>query len=208
FSSKPGMFEIAHHGTVFLDEIGDMDLAVQAKLLKVIEEQRFRRLGDTRDRFVDIHLIAATHEDLLALASQKKFREDLYYRIGVIPLRIPPLRERPEDVPAVAHALIEALAIELGRPKAHLSPDAEQALVTSRWPGNVRELRNVLERAILRSDGVTVTRANLTLDPAMRPAASDDPRLTLAEIERRHIERALEAEDGHVERAAKRLGIP
>ena len=207
-ASKPGMFEVAHHGTVFLDEIGDMDLTVQAKLLKVIEEQRFRRLGDTRDRFVDIHLIAATHEDLLALASQKKFREDLYYRIGVIPLRVPPLRERPEDIPAIARALIEGLAIELGHPKTHLAPDAEQALIAFRWPGNVRELRNVLERAILRSDGGALERAHLGLDLGARTSVSGDPGLTLAELEHRHIERALEAENGHVERAAKRLGIP
>ncbi len=207
-ASKPGLFEVAHHGTVFLDEIGDMDLAVQAKLLKVIEDQHFRRVGETRDRFVDIHLIAATHEDLLALARLKRFREDLYYRIGVIPLHVPPLRERPEDIPMLASALIEALAMELGRPRSALDADAERALVEYRWPGNVRELKNALERAILRAPGGLLSRAHLALEQVARPSASEDPRLTLAEIERTHIERALDLEGGHVERAARRLGIP
>jgi DNA-binding NtrC family response regulator len=208
FAAKAGLFEVAHHGTVFLDEIGDMDPAVQAKLLKVIEEKRFRRLGEARDRFVDIQLIAATNQDLLAMVREKRFREDLYYRIGVIPLRMPSLRERPEDVPILARAILRELSIEVGVRSAELSADAEQALSGYRWPGNIRELRNALERAVLRANGAPITRRHLALEPAAVASTFDEATLTLAEIERRHIERALEAEGGHVERASKRLDIP
>jgi DNA-binding NtrC family response regulator len=208
-ASKVGLLEVAHHGTVFLDEIGDSDPVVQAKILKVLEEKRFRRLGEIRDRHVDIHLIAATHHDLLALARERKFREDLYYRIGVLPLRVPPLRERREDLPALAAAILDGLAMELGRPRVELSTQAAAALAAHSWPGNVRELRNVLERAVLRAGGGAIGRDHLALDPVV-PAIPAGPGLdlTLAEVERRHIERMLAAEAGHVERAAKRLGIP
>ena len=207
-AAKAGLFEVAHHGTVFLDEIGDMDPAVQAKLLKVLEEKRFRRLGETRDRYVDIQLIAATNQDLLAMVREKRFREDLYYRIGVIPLRVPSLREHPEDVPVVARALLQGLSIEVGARDSELTDDAEEALSAYRWPGNVRELRNVLERALLRAGGTAITRRHLMLDPATTAPGLDESHLTLAELERRHIERTLEAEGWHVERTSKRLDIP
>ncbi len=208
-STKQGLLEVAHHGTVFLDEIGDTDPAVQAKLLKVIEEKRFRRLGDTRDRHADVHLIAATHSDLVALAREKRFREDLYYRISVIPLHVPALRERREDIPPLARTLLCRIASELGRPVPSLTDETIEALADFSWPGNVRELRNVLERALLRSRGGTVTRRHLALEgPTPTAPAGGDENLTLQEIERRHIARVLEAEGGHVERAAGRLGIP
>ena len=127
-TSKPGLLEVAHRGVVFLDEIGDLDPHVQPKLLKVLEEKRFRRLGEVRDRQVDVQLIAATHQDLHQLVEEKRFRSDLYFRISTIPLRVPPLRERPEDVPVLARLLLDGFAADLGRRGTRLSPAAERAL--------------------------------------------------------------------------------
>ena len=203
---KPGLFEVGRHGTVFVDEVADLDRRAQEKLLRVIEEQRVRRRGDTRDRFVDVHVVSATHEDLQGLARQKKFREDLYIRLRVIMLRVPPLRERREDVPAVARSLMDGLIHELGRESRDFDDSAIAALTGHDWPGNVRELRNRLERALLRANGSAITWAHLELEPSR--ATGDDDQMTLAQMERRHIERALVVENGHVERAAKRLGVP
>jgi DNA-binding NtrC family response regulator len=165
-SRKSGLLEVAHHGTVFLDEIGDMDPQVQPKLLKVLEEKCFRRLGEVRDRHVDIRLIAATHQDLNALVREKKFRSDLYFRINTIPLIVPPLRERVEDILPLSHHLLHLIAAELGRSEVTLRPEAERALQEYPWPGNVRELRNVLERAVLLSDKNTLSREHLRFDVA------------------------------------------
>src|SRR5436305_6745546 len=206
---KQGLLEIAHHGTLFLDEIGDVDLAVQPKLLKVVEEQRFRRLGDVRDRQVNVRLITATHQDLSRLCQEKKFRNDLYFRINTVSLRVPALRERREDIPLLAAELMRSCGAQIGRGDTRFADDAVTALCEYPWPGNVRELRNVIERALLLSDRPLLTRAHLTFErPA--PAAGDDGAgdLTLAQLERRHIERVLLEEDGHVARAAQRLGIP
>jgi DNA-binding NtrC family response regulator len=210
-AAKPGLLEMAHRGTLFLDEIGDVDLQVQAKLLKVVEDLRFRRLGDVKDRQVDVRLIAATHRDLTRLVREEKFREDLYYRLSAIPLSVPPLRERGQDVVKLARRLVERIANELGRPGVRLSPAAEEALSARPWPGNVRELRNVLERAVLLSDqpvlepralGENGPRAAVSAD-----SSAPDTRLTLAEAERRHIEAVLRAERGVVPRAAEVLGL-
>jgi DNA-binding NtrC family response regulator len=148
-SAKVGLLEVAHRGTVFLDEIGDMDPAVQPKLLKVLEEKQLRRVGGVQDLRIDIRLIAASHQDLTRLVGEKKFRSDLYFRINTHVLTIPPLRERPEDVPLLAHCILRRVAADLSRPDATLSPEAEEALRRHPWPGNIRELRNVLERAVL-----------------------------------------------------------
>ncbi len=208
-NSKTGLLEVAHRGTVFLDEIGDMDLQVQPKLLKVLEEKRFRRLGDVRDRQVDIRLIAATHQDLGLLAQEKQFRSDLYFRISTIPLTVPPLRERGEDILMLAQYLLQRLAVDLGRGDVTLTPDAEQTLQAHPWPGNIRELRNVLERAVLLSDRRILGRKDLRFDiPAGTETGTTNTSLTLRELEQRHIERVLQEEQGHVESAAKRLGIP
>jgi DNA-binding NtrC family response regulator len=208
-ASKLGLFEVAHRGTVFLDEIGDVDLQVQPKLLKVLEEQKFRRLGDVRDRQVDVRLIAATCQDLGRLIRENKFRSDLYYRISTIPLTAPPLRERVEDIPELARRLLTNCAADLGRNDLELSPDAERALQAYTWPGNIRELRNVLERAALLSEYNVLRAADLRFDDtAKRETPAYDSQLTLLELERRHIELALAEEGGQVERAAKRLGIP
>src|SRR5438270_5460505 len=133
-TAKPGLLEVGHRGTVFLDEIGDVDPNVQPKLLKVVEEKRFRRMGDVRDRFVDVRLIAATHQDLRQLIETKVFRSDLYFRISTIPIAIPALRERPEDIPYIARHLMQRIATDMGRPNADLSPRAVQRLSSYYWP--------------------------------------------------------------------------
>ena len=211
-AAKPGLLETAHRGTIFLDELGEMDLAVQAKLLKVLEDMRFRRLGETQDRRVDVRLIAATHRDLGALVAEGKFREDLYYRINTVPLAVPPLRARGPDLLSLARSLVARIGTELGRPAARLSPEAEEVLVSYRWPGNVREMRNVLERAVLLTEGDTLGAADFR--DGFAPAAgrtrrpADSRGLSLEEVERRHIERTLRDEDFRVPKAAKVLGIP
>ncbi len=208
-ASKQGLFEVAHRGTIFLDEIGDVDLQIQPKLLKVLEEKRFRRVGDVRDRQVDVRLIAATHQDLSELVREKGFRDDLYFRISTIPLTFPALRERIEDIPVLAQYLLEKFAADLGRGEVRLGPDCLEALQSYSWPGNIRELRNVIERAVLLSEQKTLGLKDLHFDgrPGMQ-AFYQDSRLTLLQLERQHIERVLQEEKGRVERAAKRLGIP
>jgi DNA-binding NtrC family response regulator len=214
-SSKPGLIEVAHRGVVFLDEIGDLDLQVQPKLLKVLEEKRFRRLGDVKDRQVDIQLIAATHQDLGAMTLQKTFRSDLYYRISTIPLRVPSLRERPEDIPVLARCLVEGLCNDLGRRGLRLSSAAEDRLGRYAWPGNVRELRNVLERALLLSgrdvieaDDLRFEGPGVAVSAAQSAGAGPGDVLTLEELERQHIARVLEGVGGRVAEASQRLGIP
>jgi DNA-binding NtrC family response regulator len=207
-ASKPGLLEVADKGTLFLDEIGDVDLQVQPKLLKVLEERRFRRLGDVRDRQVDVWMIAATHQDLAALVEEKRFRDDLYFRISTILLRLPPLRERREDIPALAEHFLHRIAGELGRASLGLSPRALARLQAHSWPGNIRELRNALERAALLSEKSVLEAEDLGFDFERRVSADDaSSSLTLLEAERRLIERALREERGHVARAAERLGI-
>jgi DNA-binding NtrC family response regulator len=194
---------------VFLDEIGDVDPEVQPKLLKVLEEKRFRRLGDVRDRSIDIRLIGATHQDLGEMVGQKRFRSDLYFRISTIPLHVPPLRERVEDIPPIVAHVCEGLAADLGRGPIRLSAAAMEALCAHPWPGNVRELRNVLERAVLLSGAPSIDASDLRFDvPRGLLGPEADSSLTLVEVERRHIARVLAEEKGHVERAARRLGVP
>jgi DNA-binding NtrC family response regulator len=211
-TAKPGLFEVAHGGTLFLDEIGDTDLDVQAKLLKAIEEKRFRRMGDVRHRHVDVRIVAATHHPLRERARDGSFRDDLYFRISALPLAVPPLRERKEDIPLLARHLLAAIALEVRKPDLTLAPEADAALIAYEWPGNLRELRNVLERAALHGHGPEITTDMLKFDsvgasdPTGLPA-TDDLSLTLKDFERRHIERVLAAEGGHVERAAARLGM-
>jgi len=211
--AKAGLLEVAHRGTLFLDEIGDMDLQVQGKLLKVLEEQQFRRVGDVRDRRVDVRLIAATHQDPAEAVRDRRFRQDLYFRISALPLRVPPLRERREDIPALAERLLRQLGSDVGRQEVTLAKEAEESLRSYAWPGNIRELRNVLERALLLSDGPVLTRAQLRFEAgpaAAAPAAvaDEDGSLTLRDLEKRYIERILREEGGHVEMAARRLGVP
>jgi len=208
-ASKQGLFEVAHRGTIFLDEVGDVDLQIQPKLLKVLEEKRFRRVGDVRDRQVDVRLIAATHQDMGQLVRDKRFRDDLYFRISTIPLSFPALRERVEDIPTMAQYLLDKLSADLGRGEIILDDGCMKALQGYSWPGNVRELRNVIERAVLLSGQKTISLKDLHFDGHSSVGAPFlDSRLTLLELERQHIERVLQEEQGRVEKAAKRLGIP
>lgn len=208
-TSKVGLLEVAHRGTVFLDEIGDVDPQVQPKLLKVLEEKRFRRLGDVRDRQVDVRLIAATHHDLYRLVQERKFRSDLYFRINTLQLVIPTLRDRIEDIPVLARVLLERLGTDLGVRGLSLTPEAITALQRYPWPGNVRELRNVLERAILLSNTTTLQPHDFHFEALVTDEASTgEARLTLQELEQRHIERALHEAKGRVSVAAQHLGIP
>ena len=217
-NSKQGLLEVAHRGVVFLDEIGDLDPQVQPKLLKVLEEKRFRRLGEVRDRQVDVQLVAASHQSLPQLVQEKKFRSDLYFRISTIPLRVPAMRERVEDIPILARQLLAGLSIDLGRRGLRLSPEAERALAAYSWPGNVRELRNVLERAALLCGRDVLEASDLRFENAGGPAAPSAPmpgfaaapgaNLTLEELERAHIERVLSELGGRVTEASQRLGIP
>jgi DNA-binding NtrC family response regulator len=213
-AAKIGLLDAANGGSLFLDEIGDVDLQVQPKLLKVLEERRFRRMGDVRERSVDVRLVAATHHDLLAAVSDGRFRADLYYRISTVTITMPALRERTEDIVPLAYHLLASL----GAPYVELAAEAKEALVEYRWPGNLRELKNVLERALLLRSEDVLRRADLRFDapstgrlravtPAEIAAASKATR-TLQEVEREHIESALAAEGGRVEAAARRLGIP
>ena len=217
-NSKQGLLEVAHRGVVFLDEIGDLDPQVQPKLLKVLEEKRFRRLGEVRDRQVDVQLVAASHQSLPQLVQEKKFRSDLYFRISTIPLRVPALRERVEDIPILARQLLAGLSNDLGRRGLRLSPEAERALAAYSWPGNVRELRNVLERAALLCGRDVLEASDLRFENAGGPAApsalmpgfapTPGANLTLEELERAHIERVLSELGGRVTEASQRLGIP
>jgi DNA-binding NtrC family response regulator len=209
-AAKQGLFEVAHGGTMFLDEIGDVDPQLQPKLLKVVEEKRFRRLGEVSDRTVDVRLIGATHHDLEAMANDGRFRRDLYFRISTIPLLLPPLRERVADIPLLARQILADIA--RSKPVT-LSREAMTMLQAYAWPGNVRELRNALERAVLLADSDTLMPADFTLTSRAAPtptsaANGEDVNLTLEQMERKHIERVLAAEQGRVERAAERLGIP
>ena len=205
---KAGLFETADGGTLFLDEIGDVDLQVQPKLLKVLEEGRFRRLGDVRDRHARVWLIAATHQDLSRLVEQKTFRSDLYYRISTIPLRLPALRERSEDSPLLSEHFLRRVSSEMGRHSPTLSSGALKRLQAHSWPGNIRELRNVLERAVLLSEAAVLEADDLGFDPRISPPEPATQGLTtLREAERTLIEQTLGEERGNVGRAAERLGI-
>ena len=207
-ATKQGLFEVAHRGTIFLDEIGDVDLQIQPKLLKVLEDKRFRRLGDVRDRQVDVRLIAATHQEIGQLVAEKKFRDDLYFRISTIRLTFPALRDRQEDIRILAESLLEKLATNLGRGEVRLGEDCLEALQTYSWPGNIRELRNVIERAVLLSEQKTIGLKDLHFDGTAGSPAYLDSKLTLIELERQHIQRVLLEEKGRVESAARRLGVP
>lgn len=210
-TNKVGFLEAANHGTVLLDEIGDLDLHVQPKILKVVEEKQFYRLGDVHERKVDVRIIVATHRDLKELVREGKFREDLYFRISAIRLRIPPLRERSEDIPVITDMLLEQFSWDMSSGPLRISDDARLALQHYSWPGNIRELRNVLERAVILRDNSVIKRTGLEFEvPARQDFASSfmDSNLTLEEMEKRYILHTLASEGGHVTQAAIRLGMP
>src|SRR5580698_8128730 len=190
--NQVGLLEIAHKGTIFLDEIGDLDLHVQPKLLKVLEEKSFRRLGDVRERVIDVRLIAATNRDLRELVRQKTFRDDLYFRVSAISLVVPSLHERVEDIPILARELLDRIGADLGVQSIEISGEAMRYLQSYPWPGNVRELRNILERAMLLGDQRLLTAKDLHFDVRTDADDFDDGAITtLDEVEKNHIAKAL-----------------
>jgi DNA-binding NtrC family response regulator len=207
-SAKIGLMEISHRGTLFLDEIGDMDPLVQPKLLKAIEEQVYRRLGDTKDQKVDFKLIGATHQDLRSRVLDGRFREDLYYRVSGLPLLVPPLRERKEDIGPLARFFLERLAQEWRCGPLELTPAADKKLETHLWPGNIRELKNALERAIIHRRGQVLGPEDFELGRSVVPNRSEwNTNLSLEEVERLHLQKVLEELDWKVDEASSRLRI-
>jgi DNA-binding NtrC family response regulator len=204
---KLGLLEVAQRGSVFLDEIGDMDLQIQPKLLKILEEKQFRRLGDVQERQLDIRLIAASHADLNQLIRDKKFRSDLYFRVSTVVVRMPALRERVEDIPLLAQHFFQRMAVDLGRMHLTLSDRALETLTHYSWPGNIRELKNVMERAVLLASGESIQPRDLRLEYLSAAPEEDDSRLTFRDAQRIHIEKALNVERWNVARAATRLGM-
>ena len=210
--TKPGKFEQADGGTVFLDEIGDVPASVQVKLLRILQEREFERLGSNRTRRIDVRVIAATNVDLREALEEGRFREDLYYRLNVVPLNIPPLRERKEDIPYLAEHLVARLARELASPVRSLSPAAVDRLAAYHWPGNVRELQNVLERSLVLCSGETLDAADLRFDTARRPAPPAAGHfvpdgMTLDEYEQSILREALKRAGGNKSQAARLLGL-
>jgi DNA-binding NtrC family response regulator len=214
-NTKQGLFEIASEGTLFLDEIGDMDLTVQARLLKAIEEKRFRRVGGIRDLTTGFRLVAATNRDLGQEVVAGRFRGDLFYRLNVVRVRMPPLRERLEDMPLLADVILRPLAKEMGRPSPPVSARALKKLASYAWPGNVRELRNVLERAMLTMTGKEIRSEDLLLESdAGRVAKSGNGMPTsdweirpLDELVADYINASVAAAGGNVRKAARQLQI-
>lgn len=212
-SNKQGLFEVADRGTLFLDEIGDMPLSLQAKLLRVIENSTFRRLGGTTDIKVDVRLIAATNKNLNEEIKSGRFREDLFYRLNVIPVHLPPLRERREDIPL----LIEYFIKKYSKTPKKVSPEAMKVLINSPWKGNIRELENVIERLVLMTDQEEITISDIPIDivstpaeitglPELKPEGIELDRI-IEEIEKRYITEALRLSGGNKTEAAKLLNI-
>lgn len=205
---KQGLLEVGHRGIVFLDEIGDMDMAIQPKLLKALEEKSFRRLGAVVDRQVDIRLLASTNLDLEELVRTRRFRDDLYYRVSTLTLRIPALRDRRSDIPLLADSILRSIAARMGKLGVRIDDDAVRALQTYYWPGNIRELANVIERAMILQRGERLRAEDLGLGSGVLVSAGqDEENLSLREIERRHIERVLRRTGDNVTEAAAILGI-
>jgi transcriptional regulator with GAF, ATPase, and Fis domain len=225
---KPGKFELAHRGTIFLDEIGDLPLTLQAKILRAIEEKRFERVGGTMCLQVDVRVVAATNRNLKAAVAARQYREDLYFRLSVFPINIPPLRERLDDIPMLARYFVERFCRDQNKRPLTLSPGALDELRVYSWPGNVRELQNCIERAVILTEGDTIHARHLNL--SFRPALASPPagatvdtgpwaqidltgtlaeasRRVISEVERRKIEQALKEAGGNRGRAAELLQI-
>ncbi|GAB4342914.1 MAG: sigma-54 dependent transcriptional regulator [Candidatus Abyssubacteria bacterium] len=215
-SSKKGLFELADGGTIYLDEIGDMPFSLQGKLLKAIETKRFRRVGGTSEIGVDVRIIAATNKNLKAEVEAGRFRNDLFYRLQVIPIHLPPLRNHPEDIPNLAEFFIQKFSAEFKKPVKGVSPEAMQLLKRYAWPGNVRELRNMIERILILETGEVIEVDDLPPE-IMSYTASEQKAglsgefpsagLSLEEVEKELIQKALVMADGNQTRAAELLGI-
>jgi DNA-binding NtrC family response regulator len=212
-TSKPGRFEQADTGTAFLDEIGDVPPAIQVKLLRVLQEREFERLGSNKTLHIDVRIVAATNQDLRVALEQGTFRQDLYYRLNVVPMNIPPLRERPEDIPFLAEHFVQKLAAANGSRVRSITEEAIQKLMAYHWPGNVRELENIIERSLVLSTGERLDAADIHLDSAqrVRQQASADAFLpegmSLDEYEQSIIREALRRAAGNKSQAARLLGL-
>lgn len=197
---------MADGGTLFFDEIAELKPELQAKLLRVLQDRRFERVGGMRTIEVDVRWIAATNRDLAARVASGDFREDLYHRLAVFPIHLPPLRERRRDIPPLAETLLARLAIELGRPVLQLDESARKRIETAHWSGNIRELANALERAAILTEGETIRGGDLGVETAPRSQEPGNSRTMIA-IEEEAIRRTLEEVGGNRRRAAERLGI-
>lgn len=211
-ANKRGLFEEANNGTCFLDEIGNISLAMQAKLLRVLQEHEIKRVGGTETIKIDVRIIAATNKNLEELVVEKKFREDLFYRLNVVTIHLPPLRERPEDIPLLAEQFLSKFATENNKPIPHLSKEALELLVRYSWPGNVRELENVIERAVILSQRPLILPEDLPRrlrleKPSPSPIAIWPAKIPLSELEKLYIEKVLEETGGNKKKAAEILGI-
>jgi DNA-binding NtrC family response regulator len=205
---KAGLFEIAHGGTVFLDELGDMDITLQPKLLKVLEERTFRRVGGIAIKDVDIRLIAASHQDLQDMINHGRFREDLYFRVNAFPLLVPPLRKRVEDIPVLSEVILSRMGGEVSIEKPTITERALKKLSSHHWPGNIRELRNVLHRAVLMAGGDPIDHHHVIIDQGQAAIVPQACSGKLIDVEKAYIEAVLRQCDGRVENAAHVLGIP
>ncbi len=208
---RPGRFELADGGSIFLDEVGEIDPSVQVKILRVLEEHRFERVGGRETLETDARLITATNRDLQKLVAENKFRDDLFYRLHVVVINLPPLRERREDIPLLARRFLEECSRENSKPMEGMTPDTMDVLIRYEWPGNIRELKNTIERMVIlsRQNKLTVR----DIPPAIRAEAGDSASgrsvrdMSLEDAEREHILKALEAHGGNRTRAARQLGI-
>jgi DNA-binding NtrC family response regulator len=212
-TSKPGKFEQADTGTVFLDEIGDVPANIQVKLLRVLQEREFERLGSNVTRHIDVRVVAATNQDLRAALEQGTFREDLYYRLNVVPLNIPPLRERKEDIPFLAGHFIHKLAPDSGSRVEAITDAGMEKLMSYHWPGNVRELENVIERSLVMATGTALDAKDIRLEMAPRSRVQSDEHpflpegMSLDQYEQEIIREALRRADGNKSQAARLLGL-
>src|SRR5712691_51294 len=211
-TTKLGKFEQADTGTVFLDEIGDVPASIQVKLLRILQEREFERLGSNKTQHTDVRVIAATNVDLRAALEQGTFREDLYYRLNVVPMNIPPLRERKEDIPYLVQHFVKKLKKDLGSPVESIAEDAIQRLMQYHWPGNVRELENVIERSMVLCSAPVLEADDIRMDtaPRSRAQATDNflpEGMTLDEYEQSVIREALKRANGNKSQAARLLGL-
>jgi DNA-binding NtrC family response regulator len=213
---RVGRFERAHGGTLFLDEIGDMSLLLQAKVLRVLEDRKVERVGGDETSAVDVRVVAATNQDLASATRQGRFREDLYHRLAVVQIHLPPLRERSDDIRTLALHFAADFARRHGKAIDAISDEALRRLESATWPGNVRELRNVMDRAVVLAAGPTIRVSDLRLGESATSGAplavsalgaGYPPTFSLEEVEADHIRRVLATVQGHIGRAAERLGI-
>ena len=222
-ANRPGRFEMAHRGTLFLDEIGELPLALQAKILRALEERRFERVGGTQSLHVDVRVVAATNRNLKQRVAERQFREDLYFRLSVFPIQIPPLRERTNDVVILARSFVDRFCRDLNKKTITLSPAALDELQAYPWPGNVRELQNCIERAVILCEGDAIHPRHLNLSFRQQPAVQapvspweqidlggtmgEALRRVTAQVERRKLEQTLRDVGGNKVRAAETLQI-